>query len=60
MRKFIRKVTKKGKYSYFVIIPKSILRLLGWRDRQKVVLRKYGKEKVLISDWKPSKKAKKK
>ena len=49
---YIRKITKKGKYSYLVILPKRIIDSLNWRERQKVVIRNYGKDKLLISDWK--------
>jgi len=58
-RKYIRKLTKKGKYSYFVILPKRIIDSFNWRDRQKVAIRVFGKAKILISDWKPRKKKKK-
>jgi bifunctional DNA-binding transcriptional regulator/antitoxin component of YhaV-PrlF toxin-antitoxin module len=54
-RRFIRKLTKKGKYSYLLIVPKTIITALGWRERQKVVLRIFGKNKILISDWKKAK-----
>ncbi|PIR72981.1 MAG: hypothetical protein COV26_00940 [Candidatus Nealsonbacteria bacterium CG10_big_fil_rev_8_21_14_0_10_36_23] len=56
--KFIRKITKKGKYSYLIIIPKGIIDNLHWRERQKVVLKTYGKDKILISDYKPKSKRK--
>ena len=49
---YIRKITKKGKYSYLVILPKRIIDDLDWRERQKIVIRKQGKDKILISDWK--------
>ncbi len=57
--KYTRKLTKKGKYSYFVILPKKIIDAFNWRDRQKVVIRVFGKNKILISDWKPRGKSKK-
>jgi len=50
-KKFIRKLTKKGKYSYLVILPKEIIDSFNWKDRQKVVVKTYGKNKILISDW---------
>ncbi len=31
-------------------IPKEVLRALGWKERQKVVVKKSGK-KVVIADW---------
>jgi hypothetical protein len=52
-----RKITKenirniqRSKGSYYVSIPIGIMRFLGWRERQKVVLRRFGK-KIIISDW---------
>ncbi|TRZ53649.1 MAG: AbrB/MazE/SpoVT family DNA-binding domain-containing protein [Dehalococcoidia bacterium] len=51
--KFVHKLTKKNKYSYFVVIPKDIIDSYNWRDGQKIVVESYGKGKVLISDWKP-------
>jgi bifunctional DNA-binding transcriptional regulator/antitoxin component of YhaV-PrlF toxin-antitoxin module len=47
----IRKLTKLGKKSLCVTIPIEIIREFGWRERQKVVVKKFGK-KVIISDWK--------
>ena len=55
-QEYIRKLTKKGEYSYFVILPKRLIDSFNWRDRQKVVVKSYGKNKILISDWVPKKK----
>ncbi|MFC1629631.1 hypothetical protein ACFL11_00155 [Patescibacteria group bacterium] len=52
-RKYTRKITKKGEYSYLVILPKRIIDSFGWKDRQKVVIEQYGKDRILISNWKP-------
>jgi len=51
MEKNIRKITKIGKRSYGIIIPIDIVRKLGWRERQKVVVKLSGK-KISIEDWK--------
>lgn len=56
-KKFIRKITKKGQYSYYVILPKSLIDVLNWQKKQKIVLERFGKNKILISDW-PSRKQK--
>lgn len=53
---YIRKITKKGKYSYLVILPKRIIDDFNWKDRQKIVVKKFGKNKILISDWEPKEK----
>ena len=55
-KKYIRKLTKKGKYSYFVILPKEIINIFGWKDRQKITIKIFGKNKIIIKDWKPKNK----
>ncbi|MCF7812548.1 AbrB/MazE/SpoVT family DNA-binding domain-containing protein [Candidatus Gracilibacteria bacterium] len=47
----IRKITKVGGASYSVTIPKDIVRALGWREHQKVVVTQRG-QKITIEDWK--------
>jgi len=47
----VRKIIKNGRESYYVNIPKDMMPELGWKERQKVVVRKYGK-KIIIEDWK--------
>ena len=50
----IRKITKlAGGSSYGVTLPIEFVRELGWRERQKVVVKKSGK-KLIIEDWKPA------
>jgi len=41
-----------GGTSYAVVLPMQYVKKLGWRDRQKLVLRLYG-ERITIHDWKP-------
>ncbi len=55
-RHTIRKLTKQGKYSYYVTLPKELVKKLHWKERQKLVVRKYGNG-ILIKDW-PQKKKK--
>jgi bifunctional DNA-binding transcriptional regulator/antitoxin component of YhaV-PrlF toxin-antitoxin module len=47
----IRKLTRTGNTSISVTIPIEILRDLGWREKQKVVVKKKGKG-ISIQDWK--------
>ena len=47
----IRQLQKKGKYTYFVTIPKKAIDEIRWRTRQKVVVRRVGK-RFIIEDWK--------
>jgi len=49
--KNIRKITKTGSGSYYVIIPKRMMEMLGWQERQKVILEKSGKT-IKIKNWK--------
>jgi len=37
--------------TYYVSIPIELVKKLGWRERQKVVVKKSGKDKVIIKDW---------
>jgi len=47
----IRKI-QSSKGSYYVTLPMKIIRSFKWKERQKVVVEKYGKNKIIISDWK--------
>lgn len=51
--KNIRKLTRIGREgsSLGLTIPKELVTELGWRERQKVVVKKSGK-KLIIEDWK--------
>ena len=51
--KNIRKLTRMGSGggSVGLTLPIEIVKDLGWRERQKVVVKKYG-SKIIIEDWK--------
>jgi len=49
--KNIRKISKAGKSSYYITIPIEIVKDLKWKEGQKVVVTKLGKNKVKIEDW---------
>ncbi len=51
--KNVRKLTRMGREgsSLGMTIPKELVQELGWRERQKVVVKKVGKN-LVISDWK--------
>ncbi len=42
---------QKTKGSYHLSLPISLVHALGWQERQKVVVKKYGKKRILITDW---------
>ncbi|MFP4473261.1 MAG: AbrB/MazE/SpoVT family DNA-binding domain-containing protein [Candidatus Omnitrophota bacterium] len=46
----IRKLTITGGSTYYVTIPQSMIRELGWRKGQKLVVRRDG-ERVVLEDW---------
>lgn len=46
-----RKITRLGKTSLAVTIPKEIVDDLGWREKQKVTVKRV-RGGVLIRDWK--------
>lgn len=49
----VRNIQQSGKGgSYYITIPISVMHFLGWKERQKVVVKEYGKGKILIEDWK--------
>lgn len=49
----IRKITKIGKTSLAVTLPKELVTELGWKEKQKVVVKRV-RGGLLIKDWKKS------
>jgi len=49
--KNVRKLTKTGRGSFYLILPKNILASLGWRERRKLNVSR-GKGSIIIRDWK--------
>ncbi len=47
----IRKLTKPGGKSIGLTLPIEMIRELGWREKQRVVVKKVG-SKLIIEDWK--------
>lgn len=47
----IRKVVKNGRNSYYVNLPKPIVKALRIKERQKLVVGRRGKT-IIIKDWK--------
>jgi len=41
-----------GGSTYIVSLPIEVVRELGWKAKQKLVVKKYG-DGILIKDWKP-------
>jgi len=42
-----RKLTKTGDYTYYVTIPKEYIEELGWKVKQKVMVKLSGKKVVI-------------
>ena len=49
-KKEIRKLTKTGRGSRYVILPKEFLDDLGWRERQRLTVERV-RGGMLIKDW---------
>jgi len=47
----IRKLSRTGKYSYYVTIPKAYIDILGWRERQRLVVTMEG-DRLIVRDEK--------
>ena len=47
----MRKIVKNGRDSYYICIPKEIVKKYKWKERQKMVLSDKGRGKIEISDW---------
>ena len=55
--KVIRKLTKVGKRSYAVVLPKEAIKSFGWKERQKLIVKINRKRKaIIIQDWEKEKK----
>jgi len=50
MKKYIRKIVKNGRNSYYINIPRELVKELRFRERQKLVVCKRGKG-LLVVDW---------
>ena len=48
--KNVRKITKVGGKSLAVTLPKEMVALLGWKEKQKVTVKKV-RGGLLIKDW---------
>jgi len=50
-KRHIRNIQKSSQ-TYYVTIPIDIMRDLSWQERQKVEVRRFGKNRIIIADWK--------
>jgi len=49
-QRYVRKLTRLGSHSYYVVLPPPVIRALGWHERQKLVVRQT-RTGVRIDDW---------
>jgi antitoxin component of MazEF toxin-antitoxin module len=49
----IRKLTKTGRGTIYVTLPKDMVAELGWKEHQKLAVSR-GKGSIIIRDWKKS------
>jgi bifunctional DNA-binding transcriptional regulator/antitoxin component of YhaV-PrlF toxin-antitoxin module len=54
MKKFIHKLTKSA-HSYYIVIPKEIVKKYGWQERQKFTVKDKGRGEIEIKDWRNKK-----
>ena len=47
----VRKISKLGKVSLAVTLPKNLATQLGWKEKQKVIVKRV-RGGLLIKDWK--------
>ena len=47
----VRKIVKNGRGSYYINIPMKMMKELGFRERQKLVVKRRGND-IIIKDWK--------
>jgi len=51
--RFQKKILQFGKYSYALVLPKMIVRALGWREKQKLeIVPDFAKGEIVIRDYK--------
>ena len=51
MEKYTHKLTKGGKHSYYIVVPKEIVEKYGWKEKQKMTIVDKGRGKVELRDW---------
>jgi len=51
MKEYTRKIIQNGRKTYYINIPKELIKDFKWKERQKLTIKKAGK-KLVISDWK--------
>jgi len=51
MKNFIHKLTKISKHSFYIVVPKEIVKKYGWKERQKMSITDKGRGKLEIRDW---------
>ena len=50
MTQDIRKIGRNSQGTYYVTLPRDLVKALKFREKQKVVVKKFG-EGIMIEDW---------
>lgn len=51
-KKYEVKLTKVSKHSYYVVVPKEVVKKYGWQERQKMTIVDKGRGKLEVRDQK--------
>ena len=51
MEQHIRRLTKTANHSHYLVLPQSILKKYGWREKQKLVIVDRGRGRLEVRDW---------
>jgi antitoxin component of MazEF toxin-antitoxin module len=51
-KNYIRKIIKNNRESYYINIPKDMIKDLRWQDNQQLVVQKKDKS-LILKDWQP-------
>jgi len=50
----VRKLTVTGQYdTYYITLPKKVIKALKWKKGEKKVVRQEGK-RIVVEDWRPA------
>ena len=51
--RFIKKIIRLGRYSEVIVLPKIMLQVFGWREKQRLeIIPDFKKGRIIIQDFK--------
>lgn len=51
-KKYVLKLTKVSKHSYYIVVPKEVVKKYGWREKQRMTVVDKGRGKLEVRDHK--------